>query len=565
MDKPLICTFNLKNEINEKLEASGFNIYRGSVGKQIETVNKGYFNYRLCLLNSDFPINIQEYKVFIIDLTDDETIPYVESDHVRSANKSDNNVYFLSSHPQTIFDPRPYSLSILQTLLDLSDDCLIIVFSAEAEDVKYDLVKKTSNSYEPVTSDIHSNYSFLSNISLSKNKTGFETEISIESGKEISSFLEKYIPGSSYHVTFNHPEVYKDNKRIKDPNFIPLINNKSKEIVSFFQLQNEAGLFFFPDINRKGEFLIEFLQEIAPSGFPDIFPESEKNKWINEDRYYLPKYAELLNQKKDLELEYERKIREKDSEIDSNNKQYSFLHNILTKTDAELVTAVITFLEWLGFENVRDMDQQDSSKDEDIQIETAKGLLIIEVKGLGGTSKDADCSQIGKHKHRRSKERNKFDVFALYIVNHRRHLPPHLRQNPPFTTHQISDALHDERGLLTTWEMFNLYFNIEKGIISKEEAKSRFYDFGLINFYKSLKSIGKPKEVLKKGEVAIIDINEAVVNVDQAIYIKDEDEFEPAKILSIQLNDTNVQSAANSEVGIKISKVISKKSEIFIK
>lgn len=130
---------------------------------------------------------------------------------------------------------------------------------------------------------------------------------------------------------------------------------------------------------------------------------------------------------------------------------------------------------------------------EDLQIHLANNeLLIIEVKGLHGTSKDNECSQISKIELRRIYERKYSNVYALYIVNNERGKEPLKRQMPPFTETQIKDAEFAHRAMAYTYQLFNLYFEIETGIISKEEARNALFQNGLVDFRSNFKSIGKP-------------------------------------------------------------------------
>ena len=168
-----------------------------------------------------------------------------------------------------------------------------------------------------------------------------------------------------------------------------------------------------------------------------------------------------------------------EGEIESNQSKYQFLHDLITETGDSLVKSIECFFAYLGFRNIINMDETNPDiKEEDLQISLEQGLLVIEAKGIGGTSKDSECSQISKIKFRRAKERNKFDVFALYIVNHQRYLPPLERKNPPFSEKQIEDAQSDERGLLTTYELFKLYFHI-----SNYYLLSKYYRNNVVIIY----------------------------------------------------------------------------------
>ncbi|MDR1108157.1 MAG: hypothetical protein LBL19_03890 [Spirochaetaceae bacterium] len=65
----------------------------------------------------------------------------------------------------------------------------------------------------------------------------------------------------------------------------------------------------------------------------------------------------------------------------------------------------------MGFENITDMDKsRPETKEEDIQI----------IEG--------------------ERPRNNFNVDAIYLVNHQRHLPPQDRKVVLFSDNQIKDA-----------------------------------------------------------------------------------------------------------------------------
>ncbi|MFV9483150.1 hypothetical protein ACNI3T_04890 [Christiangramia sp. ASW11-125] len=213
------------------------------------------------------------------------------------------------------------------------------------------------------------------------------------------------------------------------------------------------------------------------------------------------------------------------------------------------------------------MDSEiDGIKEEDIQIESDKGLLVIEVKGIGGTSKDSECSQISKIKYRRARERNKFDVYGLYIVNHQRHIPAKERENPPFTPQQIQDALNDERGLLTTWQLFRLYHTISNDIITKSEARNLLYSYGLISFKpENLTQLGVIEEVFQKGKIFILEIGENEISIEQSLFVEKNNEFKKIVIQDLQVDGESVKKASNSEVGIKSDETVKKKSKVWIK
>lgn len=565
--KPQILTLNLKEEDNALLKSHNFNIYEGNLGKVIETNNSKY-QHRYCLPNQDFPSNLHEYDIVIVDLNNVEKEAYIEKNHIRTTNKTGNNSYLLSVYPQTVFDPRAYSSFLLKREIKetMKHDSLLIVIQAENEIIEYRVVEENGKYPKLLAKEQYSLYQFLPVFPFKTNKVGVETQVSIKN-ELLNSFLTKYNDEFRYELTFYHPEIWTGENHEPDPSFYPLVLNRDEEIVSYISIGENSGLFLFPILDRKGEFLVEFLENIAPGIFPKIFPFSSKNLWVNNDKYNLPNHEKLLAEKQEIRKEYETKTKLKEDEIEQNSLKYKFLHELITETGDNLVKATIKLLEWLGFENVKDVDESSAKiKEEDIQIENGKGLLVIEVKGIGGTSKDSECNQIAKIKYRRAKERGSFDVFGVYIVNHQRHLPPDERKNPPFTEAQISDAINEERAILTTYQLFQLYFQITQNLLTKEEARSCFYQFGYIDFISQNYSlVDTVEEIFKEGFISIMNINDIKLTVGTELLVEKNFKFYKTTIQEIMQNDKSINEVTNGEIGIKTDKKLTKKSKIWIK
>jgi hypothetical protein len=212
------------------------------------------------------------------------------------------------------------------------------------------------------------------------------------------------------------------------------------------------------------------------------------------------------------------------------------------------------------------MDEtQPGFREEDLQVEIEKGLLVIEVKGVGGTSTDKDCSQISKIRFRRAEQRNSFDVSALYIVNHQRYMPPNTRTNPPFTENQISDAALDKRGLLTTFDLYRAYFLIQDGILTKPQVREYLLQPGLVVLHPhNLTSIGIPIECYKEGHVVIIALEGANITKDSILIVRKNGMMTKAKVLSIQVDGKDVDEARSGEIGLMLDKPVKKGSELFV-
>jgi hypothetical protein len=312
--------------------------------------------------------------------------------------------------------------------------------------------------------------------------------------------------------------------------------------------------------------LLELIDQLLPGLFPKIFPYSEQFAWLKSKDYLLPNQVNLLAEISRLEDEYKVALTEIENEIERNQSKYQFLHDLITETGDLLVKSIEHFLVWIGFENIINMDDMNpGTKEEDLQIPLEKGLLVVEIKGIGGTSKDSECSQISKIKYRRARERNSFDVFALYIVNHQRYLPPLERKNPPFSEQQIDDAQSDDRGLLTTYELFKLYNNIEQGFITKEDARISLLEVGLVQFNPSNSYFfGHPLEVHHKGQVVILCISNVTVNKGAFIIVCNQESWYRAEILEIRLDNETVVTVSEGEIGVKLSRSILETSELWL-
>ncbi|MGV1021028.1 hypothetical protein ACTS9V_15565 [Empedobacter falsenii] len=568
-ERPRICCIDIDEEVVKYLCDSGFNLYSGTLGDKVKVPNKKRHENHQLLLNYDFPENIHEYDIFLIDLNNSKTIDYNSKDHIRENHTGKKAISLLSSYPETIFDPRPLSSVILEKKLKQigSRTHMIITFTTESYEIEYETVLITEDSVSRHGYEKHHIYSYIGNVPLSESKYGKEMIVE-DVRQDLKNMLEKSLNDSIYNQTFHHPTTWSNESQIPSIKYKPLIRNSNNDIVSFIETRDNAILFYFPQINEKKEFLYDFLTKLAPDLMPDLFPFSTKFSWKQNYDYWLPNHNQLLNERELIKNEYKAKISAKNKEIKSNTKKYSFLHDILSESGDELVKALEKYLKWLGFENIINVDEQKTENtvlEEDIQIELDNGLLIIECKGIGGTSTDSDCSQISKIKHRRCKERNSFDVYALYIVNHQRYLPPINRRNPPFTENQIQDAVNDERGLLTTWQLFNLYEEIENGLIDKSKARQELLKYGHVEIKPNLQVIiDEPKEFFKDGHICIVNIN-VELKIGEEILIEKNGKFISATIEGIQVEGKPVSSVYSGEVGLQLSKPIKRKSILWKK
>lgn len=561
IDKPKICCIDIEESDINKLKEQGFNIEIGSLGSKVKVPNRMQKDWNIVLPNANFPTDLHEFDITILDLNNDKTIDYKQNEHYKNEHTGTSSMALHSAYPETIFNPKPLGSYLLRESLRKLEgkEHLVIIFTTENYDVEYqnlEITEKTNWIKDKFKSNI---YSFKNYTPLNGSKNGKEVIMCDNMDIKLKDFLSRYTNQMQYNQTFYLPSN----------TYLPLIKNTNGDIVSIQINDDNKTYIYFPQVKEKAKFLNEFLSEIAPTLFPNLFPYSTLHDWRNEKDYWLPNHEVLLQQKQDLITEYEQKIQNKTKEIDNNLKKYDFLHKILTETGDELVISIIEFLKWLGFENIVDMDETKKEEvvlEEDIQIQLENGLLIIECKGIGGTSKDSECSQISKIKFRRCEERKAFDVFALYIVNHQRHIAPLQRKNPPFTPNQIKDATHDKRGLLSTWQLYNLYFDVENGVITKEEAREILLEFGLVEFKPThLIKIATSEKLYQNGTICSIYINNLELKVGDKLFIEKNNKFTTVTILEIQENKKQIESISNGQIGLKLSKAIKNESILWKK
>ena len=569
IEKPKICLFDFNSTVVSKLKEKGFNIVEGTLGRKVEVPNTKDTKSHYCCPNFHIPRNLHECDIIVIDMASTETVSYEHEKHFKHKEKNHYSHYCLSEFPQKIFDPIPYAAAVLQPKIEehLTKESFLIVFASAYRDFEYRIVRVGKNELSLEKKFVGDNYRFLIRSYHSIQRIGKEIKI-LKNAGPLRNILEKNIDDFHYEIAFQHPYSWNDKgEEVKDINFIPLIVNNLEEIVSFAQKEKDAFVYVLPQCQKKENVLIPMFESILPDLTPKVFPFSTQFIWKDKEPYWLPNQEALMTKKESIIEEYERKIIEIESEINANEKEYAFLHELITETGDTLVLSVQKYFEWLGFEKIRNMDHENNGiREEDLQIELDNGLLVVEIKGIGGTSKDNECNQIHEIKFRRSRERGSFDVKALYIVNHQRYLPPEDRENPPFSEAQIKDAENDERGLLTTWELFKLYKYIQEAIITKEEARSALLKFGLVEFVPSnILLIGTVQEVFKKGLVIVLKIDDCELKIGDRLYVNYKNKYYCVKIESIMLNDRSIDRATNGEVGIKVSREIKKGSKVYRK
>jgi len=559
--KTKICAIDLEDDILSFLKKD-FEVFEGTMGAKIDTsqrIQNRYDSVRL-LPNCDFPANIQEYDILIQDMGYKKIIPYSEKEHVRQYVTGTRSVYLYSAYPETLFNPIPYSSKLLSIELEKHRErpLIKIIFQGEVYRISYKRYDARTSCIED--GDSFTNYEHIQNYCSETSLYG--RDVVLCKNKVAQAIFRNILNGYSYQQTFRHPTLWENSIRKKDDNFIPLLVTGAGDIISYVYIDKSDITIMLPQSKNKLELLKSVLNEFLYICFSEYFPSVEAAAWKNTSIYFLPNQQELLDKEKQLTKKYQEDLSKIELQKEANSKQYTFLHSLLTDTGDNLVKAVIDFLQWLGFSNIVDADTTKKEEDifeEDIQVDLGDaGLLIIEVKGINGTSTDAQCSQIHKIKFRRCEERGAFDVYALYIVNNERNIEPLKRTRPPFKDVQIKDAQKDKRGLAYTWQLFNLFFDIENGFISKAEARESLINaYGLVDFPPTnLCELGIPYNYYKKNTVICIEIKELIIKPRDYFAYRQNDRWHKTRIVSIEENGKVIDETSNGRYGFEVEKAI---------
>lgn len=567
-EKTKVCAVDLSQDLIEYLQQS-FEVFEGSLGKKVKAAYEKYGDSCRFLLNYSLPDNLHEYEIFIEDMCRDDELDYCKKEHTRTHLENNKAYYFYCQKPQTIFNPICYGSRLLAESLKTQRirPAIKIVFASDAEETHY-LIHNAYDIYDrqETSGTNHEHLCFPQ----SENICG--TQVKLSDCKLSSEIFQSFLNDICYNIAFKLPYNWNSNKEVAD-GFLPLLETPSGAILSYVWITDNDITIVLPQTSRKKELLQRVFDEIVFRLFSDYLPDVAETEWINNEAYYLPNQEAYIRQKNDIIAKFNEEIAIMNQKIVENNDKFAFLHTLLTASGDELVKAVIQFLKWIGFHNVIDKDKNLDKpfNEEDIQVDlgddeiNGNKLLVIEVKGIGGTSTDAECAQIHKVVHRRGKERRSYDVHGLYIVNNEMHKEPLKRCSPPFNDTQIEDALSDERGLCYTWQLFNLYFNIGLGVISKEDARHALFDNGLVEFPTLLTRVGTPHNYYQHHTVVCIEFDGIEIAQGDSFYYCKNGKWENVQILSIQDKGQSFDRVVSGSYGFGLNHKVPNNLPLFVK
>jgi len=92
IERPRICCFDLNEDTLSALRKTGANIYNGTLGLKVKVENKTSRDQHRLLLNYDFPPNLHEYDVIIVDLDNSKTTDYKPEEHMRETHTGKHSI-----------------------------------------------------------------------------------------------------------------------------------------------------------------------------------------------------------------------------------------------------------------------------------------------------------------------------------------------------------------------------------------------------------------------------------------------------------------------------------------
>ncbi len=567
--KTRVLGINLSDDVYKFLEDEGMDVFHGGYGPKVDACGKFETKSYLTISNRiNLPENLHEYDVIIEDMHHSQVEEYLSQNNKSIAllnNDSNDSIVSLVIHrPQNQYDPVPLGCNYVSEGLRKKRSPIIkINFQEEIYQASY---KGMFNDRYLKDIATLTNYQYLEDF-CKENING--DKIKLTEYQLSYDLFEGLTDEMSYVQTYFHPRM-PDNNLSKD--FIPLLTNDQGDIISYIYFNNSNGnvSIMLPQLKDKLKLLKRLFYNFLYKYESEFFPMQTANAWLTKDEYELPDVIKLEQEKKAIKQKAEDDIEAKDNEIKECHDKLAFLYGMLTDTGDDLVEDVVNYLQWLGFDNVEKADDEVDEGgllQEDIRVElNANDLLIIEVKGVHGTSTDNECAQIEKNILRRFHEHKYHTVYGLYIVNNEMGKEPLKRTLPPFNSTQIQDAKNSCRGLAYTYQLFNLYFEINNGITTKENARKCLLDFGLVDFRNNFKSIDVPYSYFKQNTIICLEIQETEIKVGDFFYFEDgRKRLQKVQIKSIEQEGKPLTSVDNGKTGFGLDKAVPNSVEMLIK
>lgn len=551
--KPKILLVDLSANTQTSLIEEGFNIRSGSFGKRYRV--KKSDNYYPVVADSILP-NYTEQEVIILDLTPTE----IEDSFDESQLPARGHPQWLAKATWGIIDPRPRAMT------QVRDDWyrifkaggLFVVFSQP----RYRQNLIFASPPDRPTDLPYDNWSFLPFFTddyLHVEEDEGTESVVLESVDFLEHFLQAHQSELQFEAVFT-PKFAERTYKSQKINFCPLMNNKYGDCISgivYAEMPCKGQVLLLPQFKDKERITFELVTTVLPELSRRLFPDFQGDRWIHSDVY---EHATVLEKRKAqcrINDEAKLKVLAIEAEIQEEMKRMAFLHGILTNTGDKLVTDVRLLLEYIGFQQVKQPEEeQGTNKQEDLQIHDRTPTLLLEVKGISGMPTEKDTHQVTKYVLRRSREWDRRDVCGIFLVNHQRNIPALQRDHENvFTTQQINDAVENEMGLMTTWDLFRLVKGMIEWKWNSQDIQSVFYGKGrLPNLPSHYTMNGKISHFYHGASVISLEVGDCGLRIGDVVGFLLTTGFYQETVTSIEVNKKPVPEATPGQrAGYKTS------------
>ena len=464
---PKILAVDLSAQDVAEIRAGGFNVAAGSFGTPVEVRRSG--GYAPVNVNGYLP-GITEQQIVVADLR----APSAEPDAVLGEEPIDEGVW--QRMDRGAIDPRPYFMLMSRLYFErvYEHGGVFILFAAVRSSPGYSRATPHQVHYgQPVPADNWSLLRVLRNLEVSYD---LGTEITPAESTSLSfAPIGAALRGAGF-------ECLVEPSAALEGRWTTWARSKyGGAVAGLIEPESGSGqgaVIVLPRIERKGELVRYLLERVLPNIAHPLFPEDERQAWVEEERYAPPAVAALRSEIEEVETGAAERVGELKAEIAARRGEDAHLRALLTATGDELVAAVKETLESLGFTDVGDVDAEEGVQDgrlrEDLQIRTDSPVVLSEVKGINNLPRDDDALEVGKYILPRIREWDRTDVRGLTIVNHQRGLPPADRDTNVFQGDQIENAVGQGIGLLTTIDLYRLARGFERNGWRHEEVAGLF-------------------------------------------------------------------------------------------
>jgi len=538
--KPKILLVDLDKEAHSALTGAGYKAVEGSFGRPYSvTAGDGF-----CQVVEDAKLpGLMEQEIVVADLDVPEPLSELSA---QPGPQSAPGWWAKQTHG--VVDPRPTAMSFSRPYTDriLSHGGLIIVFAAPREPHEYVWAHKERGGL--VSDSGSQGGAILSNWSLVQILDqrldfglDFGEEVSVADGRApILDILRKFRAQLRFRCTMVP-------KYGKEPWWKPLASNKYGSVVAASIAMGEGEILILPRVLDQASFLCELFQNVLPEMFPHLFPYHAGAGWVRDTMYELPTVVDLQRQIADVETAAREKTEALNEAIAVERASMGFQHELLRQTGDHLVSAVKRALAVIGFTSVLDSDELVSTgrRREDLQIHDRSPVLLVEVKGIAGMPTEHDAIQVGKYLAPRMKEWGRTDVGGVSIINHQRNVPGLDRSPSPFTDVLLTNAVDQQFGLMTSWDLFRLVRNFLQLGWRPDDVRPLLYRHGRIEAVPAhYEYVGVIERYWEKVGVVGIRVVEAAVQQGDRIAYELPIDYVEQEVQSLQAERLAVASAA---------------------